>query len=188
MAQKQMDVQIRPVAITGPGVAHWTGDGMIHVPDEIHAEVMGLPWEVTFTVRPSEDDDMSPDITDLHIRQRPGGEPLGADLLRAFRLGDARDQAVAKAASRWELNPATGKLQLDWDSVPKYLTKSVTKRSQRRVTDDVVRQAADTYLEAKRLGRRDHLMAIAEACHVSRATAHRYLNRAIEAGLVPKDD
>lgn len=183
---KEVDVQIRPVDITGPGVLHKSGADMLHVPQKIEAEVAGFPWKITFTLSQSAGDDPIPEVTELRFSRRPGGMPISADVTRLFPLGEATAKAVQQASSRWvETSPGTFALDPALPSADR--VRAGTKRQQRRVTDDVLSQATDAYLEAKRQGRKDHLMFIADACHVSRATAHRYLNRAIEAGLITQE-
>lgn len=182
------EVQIAAVDITGPGVVHRQGDDRVHIPEEIRASIVGLPWEVSFTVRLSNDDDMVPEIAELRITQKKDGEPIGVDLVRSFRLGLARDRAVQQASSRWVLSDDGTKWQLDFAPVAERRARMATQRRSRRVTDDVLRQAAEAYREAKSAGRRDHLVNIAETCHVSRATASRYLARAIDAGLIEEEN
>lgn len=183
---KEVEVQIRPVDITGPGVLHRSGADMLHVPDRIEAEVVGFPWKITFTLAQSAGDDPAPEVTELRFTRRPGGIPIGADVTRLFPLGEATAKAVQQASSRW-VQTAEGTWALDPTSPSADRVRAGTKKQQRRVTDDVLQEAANAYMEAKRLGRKDHLLYIAEACHVSRATASRYLGRAASAGLITED-
>ena len=186
MTEAQWEVRIDPVAISGAGVLHRQGNDMVHIPAEIHARVLGLPWEVAFTVGIPDDGELIPEITELHIRQREDGAPIGADLIRSFRLGRARDEAVKIASHRW-VSAGGDRWMLDFDPVSPRRMKAATQRRSRRVTDEDVRRAAVTYQEAKRTGRRDCLVAVAVACGVSRATAARYVNRAIDAGMMEED-
>ena len=185
MTEAKWEVQIEPVAISGAGVLHQQGNDVVHIPAMIRASVLGLPWDVSFTIGLSDDDELVPEITELRMRQRKGGAPIGVDLIRSFRLGLARDEAVKAASTHWIR--AGDSWRLDFEGVSPRRMKAATQRRSRRVTDADVRRAAEAYQEAKRSGRRDCLVAVAEACGVSRATAARYVNRAIEAGIIEED-
>ena len=161
---------------------HIRGDEMLKVPGLIRARVREGEWDVSMVIRLVEGDTL-PEIDEITVRRRPNGAPIGADVMRLLHLGDAKDRAIRLASTRYvRSGPDT------WTLDPRELTTAhrgiVTRRRGRTVDDTAIALAAEAFRQAKSDGRRDHLLAVAKACNVSRSTADRYIRRAIASGLI----
>ena len=176
-------VQIAPVNISGPGVLHRQGDDMVHLPERISGRVDGLPWHVTFVAGMSEGDDPIPEIVDLRITQKKAGIGIAPDIMRSLPLKEITVEAFRLGATRYVADGESW--VLDPMPVSGHRSSASTRRAHRRVTDDDVREAAEVYVAAKRDKARNPLVLVAKACHFSRPTAVRRIERARKDGLLP---
>ena len=110
---------------------------------------------------------------------------FGPHLVRSIKLGAAKDEAVRQAAIRmtdlgngkWRIHPG--------ENTPQRVSEA-TRRQPRGVTTEDLQEVVDAYREVR--GERNHLEQIAERTRRSRATIHRYLRRAKDAGLLGEDE
>jgi hypothetical protein len=187
---KGWSVRVLSETYSGPGVVHRGPGGeadMVHIPETIYARIVDLPWDVTFTLRMSEGDDPVPELDEVNVKRRPGGEAPPADVGRLFRMGEAIMQAKVRATGR--LVPVEGterRWVLEVNAVDEDRVRSATRKHSGRRRDVDLRPAVAAYNDAKATGR-PHLAHIMTACNVSRATASRYVRRAIDAGLIEED-
>jgi hypothetical protein len=177
-----MEVRIGPVAITGPGLLMKTAeDDYVHVPDPIPATVLDADWDLELEIR-IDTDTLEPYIDAMTVRRKEGGPKVTPDMIRGVRLGEALREAVRKASTRWIKDGNV--MRMDFDVLDRRTAKKAFARPAHTVTRDDIEQAVDAYTRAQCDGRRDVLVAVAEACHISRATAHRRIAKAREIGLL----
>lgn len=178
-------VRLDPVRMDQGGLLYERERDVVFLPERVTGHVDDLPWEVDFTLEATGD---GVAIREITIKARPDGPAIDANMVRSVPLGLVKDEAVRQAAQHLRKTEEEGKLELGVHPPPIHLEGAFTKRGRRPVTTDLLREAAGHYEEARRLGRRDHLIWIAEQMHVSRATAARYLRRAIDEGLVTTEE
>jgi hypothetical protein len=182
-----MQVTVGPIHIAGPGLLIKTGDEpfeYVHVPDPIEATIDDAEWDVHMTIRIDEVS-LEPYIDELIIRRKANGPKVNPDMIRGLRLGEAIREAVRQSSAHWVQDGNV--MRLDWDRVPREMVAAAFKRPKRSVTTDDIRAAADAYDKATKEGRRDRIIAVADACHVSRATAHRRISKAKQLGLIREE-
>ncbi|MDX6648159.1 MAG: hypothetical protein QOJ97_110 [Solirubrobacteraceae bacterium] len=143
----------------------------------------GLP-QCEFTVEL--DDHRRPRCIELVCRRRDGGRPVTGHALRKLPIGAYVRSAlsiVATTAREGELSQHAFASPALLDALDHELA-SRARRGQ-RVPDEVLRRAAELYLDAPATGVGDRLDVLKDALHVSRSTAARYVRRARELGHLP---
>lgn len=177
-------VWLEPVRMDQGGLLYERDRDVVFLPARVSGHVEELPWEVSFVLAAG--DDLG--FEEVTIRRRPDGPPIAANMVRSVPLGEIKEEAIRQAAQHLTKTDDPDTLEPSWDRPPIHLQGVFTKPGRRPVTSDLLEEAAGHYEEARRLGRRDHLIWIAERMHVSRATAARYLRRAIDAGYVTTEE
>lgn len=154
------------------------------VPMTITVTCSGLPWKVDFIVDNSE---RRPRITSLRMEQLDGGLPIEANALRGVRLGAALEQALDRAC--WPVTIDEGGA-IVWPATVADMTapgiglQLTTPRRRRSITDADMKRTAALHEQAIREGRHDRLQFLADGLKVSRATAHRWRDRATRLGYI----
>lgn len=148
----------------------------------------GLPWRVEFVIDNSE---RKPRITALRMEQLEGGEPIGPNAIRAVRLGAALEQALDRACWPVTIDEAGA---IVWPAAPGDMAapgiglQLTTPRRRRSITEADMKRTAALHAQAVLEGRHDRLQYLAEGLKVSRATAHRWRERARRLGYITSDE
>ena len=177
-------VWLDPVRMDQGGLVYEQGRDVVFLPARITGHAGELPWDVSFVLAATD----GVGFEEVTLRRRPDGPSIAADTIRSVPLGAIKEEAVRQAAQHLIKTDEPGTFVPSFDALPIHLEGAFTKRGRRPVTDEVIQEAAKHYEEARRLGKRNHTIWIAEQMHVSRATASRYLERARKAGYVTKEN
>ena len=174
------------------GYAEWDDRDRVRVgnrlvPRAIDVTYPGVGDRPELTMR-IEVRDGSPQCVEVRVRALDAGREVRATDMRAVRIEDWVELIVGSVADEVVADDGetvTTVVRLDKrayrDAVE--TIRSARKHGRPRVSDDVLRQAADIYRD-NILGAPLH--AIASAMGVSHRTAARYVQRAREAGYLPE--
>lgn len=157
---------------------------LLMIPVPIAAEITDGDWEIHFEVG-YDPESNSLRIGRLEIVRRPDGPWIAPEMIRGVRLGEALKRAMRAVGHEVTRRGQVLRLGLSAEEV----APAIARRGRgRRMNEDDVKRAADAYRAAQESGRRDLVMAVAQALPASRSTAHRRIQDARHLGLLPEED
>lgn len=180
------EVEIDPIALGSGRFVTVEGDQMVFLPTVITGRANDGLYDVEFVII-NVADHPEPVLAEVKIsmKHETGAPPVRPDMVRGVKLG-----AVYRRAIELGSIPLTRTGDDEYSILPgvgdaKSTRAALRKDRRNTVTADRVKSAAELHTKfSDRPG--DTYAKIAAEMNVSRATAHRYVSRARELGLLPE--